>query len=207
MYSLVSYDEYAQQKAYRSSTLAITEEVNGEQIILPYRGKMSGQPTTPGIYEAGCIDFCVYPDASNMSQYKPNEIIEMSNKTAIKTILEREKTMARLDEPWITSPDNITKFPINENDQPEMVGLKTALNEKEIDFDKYAPRFGDNFPNDKRQLKNTSVTLNIIKRFCEKCDMEAVLTLRDKNPDVPNPIGREITVSLTEAFSSEDEED
>ena len=35
MYSLVSYDEYAQQKAYRSSTLAITEEVNGEQIILP----------------------------------------------------------------------------------------------------------------------------------------------------------------------------
>ena len=72
------------------------------------------------------------------------------------------------------------------------------MKKKSIDIEKYAGRFRDNFPNDKRQLKNTSATLNILKRFCKCMDMEALLTLRDKNPNVPNPIGEEITVSLTD---------
>ena len=86
-----------------------------------------------------------------------------------------------------------------------MVCLKEALNAKNIDFDKYAPRFGANFPNDKRQLKSNSATLNIIKRFCENCDMEARLILQDKNPGVPNPIGRRIEVSLTGTNIYDDE--
>lgn len=205
MYDLVSYDDYIEQEPMRSNSTAIMEEYKGDNIVLPYRGKFSGQQVLPGIYNAGCIDFCVYPDENMTSQYIPNKIIDINNTMAMKDILEKEDVMARLDEPWITSPDNITKFPINDADQPEMVCLKTALNEKEIDFDKYSPRFGDNFPNDKRQLKNNGATLNIIKRFCEKCDMEAILTLRDKNQNVPNPIGREISVSLTEDYFGEDD--
>jgi hypothetical protein len=81
-----------------------------------------------------------------------------------------------------------------------------ALNEKNMDLDKYAGRFSQNFPNDKRQLKNTSVTLHILKRFCANMDMEALLTIRDKSPDVPNPIGKEITVSLTDEFVDDDDE-
>jgi hypothetical protein len=80
-----------------------------------------------------------------------------------------------------------------------------ALNDKNIDLDKYAGRFQDNYPNDKRQLKNHSMTLNILKRFCKNCDIEAVLTLRDRNPDVPNPIGHEVSISLTEDFIDDDE--
>ena len=205
MYDLVSYDDYIEQEPMRSNSTAIMEEYKGDNIVLPYRGKFSGQQVLPGIYNAGCIDFCVYPDENMTSQYIPYKIIDINNTMAMKDILEKEDVMARLDEPWITSPDNITKFPINDADQPEMVCLKTALNEKEIDFDKYSPRFGDNFPNDKRQLKNNGATLNIIKRFCEKCDMEAILTLRDKNQNVPNPIGREISVSLTEDYFGEDD--
>ena len=97
-----------------------------------------------------------------------------------------------MTEPWITSPDNITTFPISSDDQPEMKALKLALNAKHIDFDKYAPRFGSNFPNDKRQLKNPSATLNIIKRFCDNCDMECELVFKDKNTGVPNPMNKEI---------------
>lgn len=205
MYDLVSYDEYINQEPIRSNSTAIIEEYKGDNIVLPYRGTLSGQPTLPGIYNAGCVDFCIYPEDNMTSQYIPNKIIDINNKMAMKDILEKEDIMARLDEPWITSPDNITKFPINDADQPEMVCLKTALNEKEIDFDKYSPRFGDNFPNDKRQLKNNGATLNIIKRFCEKCDMEAILILRDKNPNVPNPIGKEISVSLTEDYFGEED--
>lgn len=207
MYDLMSYQEYSNNEALRISSTAVRENYKGNDIILPYKGKMSSQPVSPGIYNAGCVDFCVYPDSNMVQQYIPNKIIDINNKMAIKDILEKEDIIARLDEPWITSPDNITKFPITESDQPEMVCLKSALNEKNIDFDKYSPRFGDNFPNDKRQLKNHSVTLNIIKRFCKKCDMEAILILRDKNPNVPNPIGKEISVSLTEDYSGEDEED
>ena len=78
-----------------------------------------------------------------------------------------------------------------------------ALNAKHIDIDKYAGRFGENFPNDKRQLKNNNATLKIIKRFCENCDMEAILIFKDKNPDVPNPMNKEVVVSLTEPVSDE----
>ena len=87
-----------------------------------------------------------------------------------------------------------------------MRALKMALNAKNIDIDRYAGRFGENFPNDKRQLKNGSATLKIIKRFCDNCDVEAVLTFKDRSPDVPNPMNTEITVSLTDfVYDDEDE--
>jgi hypothetical protein len=88
-----------------------------------------------------------------------------------------------------------------------MRALKMALNAKHIDIDKYAGRFGENFPNDKRQLKNNNATLKIIKRFCENCDMEAFLTFRDKSDDVPNPMGTEIVVSLTDNYFDSNEFD
>jgi hypothetical protein len=65
------------------------------------------------------------------------------------------------------------------------------------DIGKYNQRFGQNFPNDKRQLKNSSVTLKIIDRYCDNLDMEAILTIRDREPGVPNPINRPISISLT----------
>ena len=38
-------------------------------------------------------------------------------------------------------------------------------------------------------------------------DMECLITLRDKNPDVPNPMGEEITMSLTETYTGDDEDE
>ena len=207
MYDLLSYEKYAESNDLVSSSTAVEMTYKDTDIILPYKGKITNnKPNIPGIYNAGCIDFIVYPDDNFITDYIPQKIISMDNHTAMKEILKKEEMLSKMDEPWITSPDNITRFPIVEGDQPEMICLKSALNEKKIDFDKYAPRFGVNFPNGKRQMKNKSATLNIIKRFCEKCDMEAILTLRDKNNDVPNPIGREITVSLTEDYYNEDED-
>jgi hypothetical protein len=206
---IMTYDEYSKNPQLHNSSVAIIEELeDSEKIVLPYRGKCdnANPPSSPGIYNAGCIDFCVYPNESVKNQYIPDKIIELDNHTAMKDILEKEEVMSRLNEPWITSPDNITSFPICQEDKPEMKCLKSALNEKHIDFDKYSVRFGQNFPNDKRQLKNNSATLNIIKRFCDKCDMEAILVLRDKNPNVPNPIGKEISVSLTDDYVDDDED-
>lgn len=207
MYELHSYEDFIKEKNIVPNS-ALLEEYNGEKIVLPYRGNYDTQTThLPGIYNAGCIDIVVMPNEEDRIKFTPSKIVEMSNNNSIKEILERKDVIAHLDEPWITSPDNITQFNITEDDKPEMICLKTALNAKHVDIDKYAPRFKDNFPNDKRQLKNNGATLNIIKRFCENMDMECLLTLRDKNPDVPNPIGQEITISITDNYPSDEEDD
>ena len=146
------------------------------------------------------------PNAEEEDDYVPNKVIEFSNTDDIKKILESQAQLSKLAEPWITNPDNITFVSIGETDRPEVIGLKTAINEKHIDIDKYAGRFGENFPNDKRQLRNESLTLKMLERFCQNLDMEAVLIFKDKKPDVPNPIGREIVVSLTDGYSNDDDE-
>lgn len=199
LYYVYTYEEFCKYGIDDQGSAVISER-DGKQFVLPVKGEYDNQ-VSPGIYDAGCINVEIFPDKALESNYIPDKIIQISNKDQIKTVLDKEKTIARLSEPWITSPDNITFFPISEDDHPEMVAMKTAFNEKGIDFDKYASRFGANFPNDKRQMKNDSLTLNMIKRFCDKTDIEAILILKDKGPDVPNPIGREISVSLTEDYT------
>lgn len=198
MFELMTHEEYAENPSLANQSVGILTDYKDKQIMLPYKGKYNGNTSIPGIYNAGCIDFIVLPEEDVIDQYIPKKIIDFSNTDSIRETLEKSDIIERLKEPWITSPDNITSLAVSKEDKPEMVGLKTAINMKAIDLDKYASRFGDNYPNDKRQLKNNSATLNIIKRFCEKLDMEAILILRDKNPNVPNPMNTEIKVSLTD---------
>ena len=205
---VVDYDEYSSHIDCYSgrNDVAIPVDMRGREILLPVKGSYSSNVTLPGVYNAGCVDFLIYPDEAFVERYIPKDFISMSNTDDIRELIKNGDAARKLDEPFITSPDSITCIPIKETDQPEMKGLKMALNAKNIDIDKYAARFGDNYPNDKRQLKNSNATLKIIKRFCENCDMEAILTFRDKNPDVPNPMNTEITVSLTDEIDEEDSE-
>ena len=205
---VVDYDEYSKHIDCYSgrNDVAIPVDMRGREILLPVKGRYSSNVTLPGVYNAGCVDFLIYPDEAFAERYIPKDFISMSNTDDIRELIKNGDAARKLDEPFITSPDSITCIPIKETDQPEMKGLKMALNAKNIDIDKYAARFGDNYPNDKRQLKNSNATLKIIKRFCENCDMEAILTFRDKNPDVPNPMNTEITVSLTDEIDEEDSE-
>lgn len=207
IFEIVDYEDYVKNKKfYKDRTdLAVPVNYKGEEIILPIKGKYPTNATSiPGIYDGGCVDFIINPDEAFISHYIPKDKITMSNTDDIKKLIRAEEESRKLDEPFITTPDNITNIPVKQNDAPEMKCLKMALNAKHIDLDKYAGRFGQNFPNDKRQLKNTSATLNIIKRYCENMDMEAVLILRDTNPDVPNPMNKEIMVSLTETTDIEE---
>ena len=206
---VIDYEEYAKHiDSYKMrSDVAIPVNMNGKEILLPLKGEYNSNVTVPGIYNAGCVDFLIYPDEAFAERYIPKDFISMSNTDSIKELIKNGDAARKLDEPFITSPDSITNIPVKDTDQPEMKGLKMALNAKNIDIDKYAQRFGDNFPNDKRQLKNSNATLKIIKRFCENCDMEVTLTFKDKSPDVPNPMNTEITVSLTENNIDDDTED
>lgn len=209
---VIDYSEYSKNVDLYSgrSDVAIPATVkvgkDNKDILLPVRGDYSPNVSTPGLYKAGCIDIFVYPDSAFVERYTPKNFISMSNTDDIKELIKYGDAVRKLDEPFITSPDSITCIPIKDGDQPEMKGLKMALNAKNIDIDKYASRFGDNYPNDKRQLKNKSATIKIIKRFCDNCDMEALMIFRDKSPDVPNPMNREIVVSLTDVSDENSDE-
>ena len=199
-YNVLSYDEFVNSRQlWDIGNIAVVEEINGDKYVLPYKGDyVEGKTNQPGIYSAGSlINFIVTPNEREEENYKNIPIITISSNDDIETILKKENVLSKLAEPWITNPDNITQINIKETDEPGMKCLKSAINSKHCDIDKYNQRFGQNFPNDKRQLKNSSVTLKIIDRYCDNLDMEAILTIRDREPGVPNPINHPISVSLT----------
>lgn len=206
VYDVLSYEEYVENYQLNKdrTDIAIKEDYQGETVILPYRGKYTGfRDSPPGVYNAGSLNFIKMPDQITMKRYIPDQIVSFNSNADIREMLSKAEAARKLDKPYLTSPDNVTTIKIDPDDQPEMKCLKMAINAKHIDIDKYAGRFGANFPNDKRQLKSNAVTLNIIKRYCENCDMEAILTLKDTSDDVPNPMGKSISVSLTDIKMSD----
>ena len=103
--------------------------------------------------------------------------------------------------------ENIYRPPLLPTDTPAMRGLKEAMIAKNFDLDMYQDRFGVNYPNDKRQMNKDDITLKMLRRMASKTDIEVTITYRDKSPDVPNPIGREITVNITGDNNNSGDED
>ena len=199
-YNVLDYDQFCESKAlWDMGSIAVKEQVGDDIYILPYRGEYNEKANNqPGIYSAGPLNFKVFPTKeSDEENYKNIPVITISSNDDIESILEKENVLSKLAEPWITSPDNITQIVIKDTNDPAMKLLKTSINAKHCDMDKYQSRFGQNYPNDKRQLNNDTVTLKIINRYCENLDMEAILTIRDKEPGVPNPLKEPISISLS----------
>jgi hypothetical protein len=78
-----------------------------------------------------------------------------------------------------------------------MKALKNAINLKQVDRKRYEDRF-DQYQNDMRLLRGSTITLSKLVSICAAFDISADLTLRDKAYDIPNPMNTEITVDLTE---------
>ena len=199
LYDVVDLDEYQAHPELYCSTMTAVEvsRSDGNNIILPYR---SGNPSDdrPGIYKLGpgIGDFMVYPE--NEDEYKPTDTVSFDNVKSIQDYTEKCAHVRNMECDTLTciDPSKHYRPPISGKETPEMRALKDAVTAKAIDLDQYADRFGDNFPNDKRQLKSDSVTLFMLKRFCSCLDMKATLTLEDNGPNVTNPIGTPIVVDL-----------
>ena len=208
VYDIVTPEEYLRYKTAENSNLdnlAVKVKHNNQDIVLPVitDRPYSDNILTPGVYPVGPLNIYKYPKQIDLEKYKPSKIIEFSNNDTLEQILDKKDVLNSFTEPWVTSTDNTTICTINDDDQPEMIAIKSALNAKHVDFDSYAPRFGVNFPNNKRQLKNPSATLKFIKTFCEALDLDAELTIKDKSSKVPNPMGKVIHVSLTDLSSTD----
>ena len=197
---LNTYEQFYESRAlWDIANVAVKEQVGDDIYVLPYRGQYNEKANNqPGIYSDGSLCFEVFPTKeSDMKNYKNIPIITISSNDNIEKILEKENVLSKLAEPWITSPDNITQVVVKDSNDPAMKLLKTAINSKHCDMDKYQSRFGQNYPNDKRQLNNDTITLKILERYAENLDMEVILTIRDKEPGVPNPLKQPISISLS----------
>ena len=196
MYDVVNYTDFCGNKElYNNIMTAVEINLNGNNMILPIR---SSNDDRPGLYNQGCIDFMICPD-DKKEEYSADAIVaDFSKVKDIKDLIQVQDKIRDIEKEILTNPDNITVPSITGEDSPEMRALKEAIKSKEMDIDKYQERFGANFPNDKRLLKQNDITQKMLKRICKNLDIKATLILEDVNPDVPNPMNTKISVDLTE---------
>ena len=163
-------------------------------LVLPVKNRYE---SGPGIVVGTGISYVEEPSQDIIEEYSDSKIIDFDNTKSIHDMMEKQRVVRSLERDILTSPDNIFTPKIFDDDSPEMKALKSAVLDKHIDLDKYEPRFGSNYNNDKRLFNKNTISLSMLKRVCDALDIEATLTLTDKNEDVPNPMGRTIEVKLT----------
>lgn len=189
------------------TSLAIGIQTEESYMALPYSNK-GAKMDKPGVYDAGCVDIIVLPTEEQLGDYTP-DIIDFDNISSMQDYQNKKQELNNIEKGYLTTDDGDNCFipPLLESDTAEMRAVKEAIISKHIDLDKYADRYGSNYPNDKRRYKDDKITLFLLKRTCENLDMKATLIIEDKNPNVPNPIGKgkKIVADLTAVIDDEEE--
>ena len=201
---IISPEEYNAKKKIiednqtiaNSTALEIHKYDTNEDYVLPLRGRLDDRP---GVYDEGAVRFIRFPSEENKDEYLRDklDIVDYSNTNDIKEFLKKNNQVRDMETITLTDIDNVFKPPMLTDDTPEMRAFKMAVDAKHCDINKYAPRFGDNFLNDKRILKTSNITMNKLISISKNLDIEVELKLRDARPDVANPMGKEISVILT----------
>ena len=195
---IVTPQMYAEHKElYANTGTAVEIEKDGRTYALPYRNQSDDRP---GIYDAGAVYFIrdpQTPEENAAYDMEQMNVIDFQDTNGMKDFIQKTAQLRDIENQILTDADNIYIPIIGDEDGPEMVALKTAIGSKKCDINKYAFRFGPNFLNNKRLLKEKNITLNKLILMADNLDMEAELILRDKNHDVPNPMGQEVHAILT----------
>lgn len=194
IYDVVDYQEYTRNpENYNPSYTAIKMP---DGFLYPIRKSTDYRP---GMYEYWGFDQFVAPYGSETGIYSHQKIIDFDEATCLREIIQCQQRLVSEERSILTTVNNQYVPEIGENDTPEMRALKQAISDKHIDLDQYEHRFGPNYNNDKRLLRKENITYGKFRTICDALDIKATLTLEDAAPDVPNPIGRVITVDLTGA--------
>lgn len=197
VYEIISAQQFKENPVVYSNNFTAVEE--GE-LLYPIKTNTN----SPGvcIKNKALLKF-TKPYQGDENLYSNENVIDFSNPKDMKEVIEKANAFKDLEKEILTNPDNIFIPNIGVNDSPEMVALKTAVIEKKMDIDKYADRFDSNFFNDKRLFKKSEISMGKLRNMCQNLDIKVTLTLEDARADVPNPIGRVITVDLTSNESGE----
>lgn len=169
----------------------------GDQVY-PYIGK-SG--TAPGFYATNVGSYIV---PSDDERYSSQNILDFDKCENVKELIQMNQCLKDLENEIINSSTDLYTPKINEEDTPEMIGLREAIIQKKIDIDKYQDRFGASFNNDKRILSNSNnISFQKIKSISDNLDINLTLIIEDK-PGAANPIGKQLSIPLN--YIREDEE-
>lgn len=207
LYEVVDIEQYAKHsEAYLNGYVAIDPGVG--DYILPVIPSTS---TEPGIYVRSDAPFSYANEPSEevSDMYNRKNVIDYGDAKTFKQFIDKQTMVRELENDILSSPDNIFSPTIDPEDSPAMTALKQAVTEKKIDLDKYEPRFGSNYPNDRRIFTKNDISMKMLVRMCNALDIKAVLTLEDQDSDIgeiPNPIGKSISVELTSRVSDSEEE-
>lgn len=200
IYDVIPLEEYYREPTAYGSYTAIN---GNDGFIYPIRTKTDNRP---GFYPTGGLDFFKMPTPGESSFYSQQNVINFEEAASLREVIICQQKLMNAERSILTTIDNVFTPEINENDTPEMKAIKQAIIDKHIDLDKYEPRFGPNYNNDKRLLKKKNITFGKLRSICDALDIKASIVIEDSAPDVPNPIGRVITAELTGTGMSIDED-
>ena len=194
------YSLYTDNKSIQSVT-AVEASYNNHEYILPIRGKSDDRP---GIYPNGAVYFIKTPEEGDKSFDKENlTIADFSDVTTLNEYFEKNSQLKKMEVDTLNESDDIYKPTYSGNESAEMKAIKDAITSKNMDLNKYAPRFGDNFLNTKRLLKGDSITMNKLIEVSNALDIEAELILRNASTDIANPMANEIHMIITKRDNNE----
>lgn len=190
IYDVVSIEDYQNNKLLYDNKFTAIEK---DGVLYP----ITKNKNTPGYYNGGGL-FGVYikPEPSKLNEYSSSNIIDFNSINNMKEMIEKNTALRDMEREILCSSDNKFKPIIHEKDDLEMKALKEAVIAKNIDLDKYESRFGSSYNNDKRLFKKNNISLSKLKSIANNLDISVTLTLEDKSPDVPNPMGRKIVVNI-----------
>ena len=207
LYDVVTYDEFCRNRPLYMRYPDSVAVMGGDGFVYPIRNPASD--FRPGIYPMGYgMDWFKQPMSKyEMQDYSQSNVIDFSESKNFRDVIANQERLNREERSILTTINSLTVPTIQDSDEPAMVALKEAIIAKHIDLDSYDYRFGQsNFPNDKRLLKKDSISLKKLVAYCNALDITATLTLKDANPDVPNPMGKEITYDLNNTITDGDDE-
>lgn len=195
LYDVISEEEYRDHpELYNPSETSVCQG----GFILPIRtGRYN--PSIIGYYPGNCcFDQYVMPYGTEDQEiYSASHLVDFQSVTNLKEMVSAQNKLNSDQVMYLTSSDNIFRPNIDPiNDQPLMVGFKQAVIDKGIDINKYSPRFGNDFNNDRRQFNKPKISLDKFVSIAGKLDMKATVIIEDANSNVPNPIGHKIIVDL-----------
>lgn len=205
---VVDIDQYNKNKdAYLPGYVAIDIGV-GDYIypVVPFTSN------DPGIYVRQNAPFSYVrdPEPGEDEQYKKSSMIDYGDASSFKEFVDKQNMVRELENDILSSKDNIFSPAIDPDDSPAMTALKEAVIQKQFDLDKYEPRFGSNYANDRRIFTKNDISMKMLVRMCNALDIKATLVLDNQESDlgdIPNPMEGPISVELTSRSLEESEEE
>lgn len=188
---VIDYSELPKINTNNYDNLAVLH--NG--VIYPERNP--NVEISPGLYVYEWGTILHEPTEEQLPEYlAENKLIDFKANN-IRELIEKSDRLKEAENTLLvcTDPEGITTYPIGNNDSPEMVAVKSAINAKHIDIKKYQARW-DTYANDIRLLNKERITLAKLKTFAKNLDMKVSIVVEDKAPNVPNPIGDKIVIDI-----------